>query len=47
MSWANNSRILKIRNAKFLGHCFYMNTNIQGDFQIRISLPLTNNTADD
>ena len=27
-SWANNSRILRIKNAKFSGYCFYMNTNI-------------------
>ena len=25
-SWVNNSRILMIKNAKFLGYCFYMNT---------------------
>ena len=24
----NNSIILRIKNAKFSGHCFYMNTNI-------------------
>ena len=29
-----NSRILKIKNAKFLVCCFHMNTNIYGDFQI-------------
>ena len=39
-SRANNSRILRIKNAKFSGYCFYMNTNIQGDFQICIRLPL-------
>ena len=39
-SWANNSRILKIKNAKFAGYCFYLNTNIKGDFQICISIPL-------
>ena len=27
-SRANNSRILRIKNAKFSGYCFYMNTNI-------------------
>ena len=26
--------------AKFSGYCFYMNTNIYGDFQICISVPL-------
>ena len=30
----NNSRILRIKNAKFSGYCFYMNTNIYEDFQI-------------
>ena len=40
-SWANNSAILKIKNAKFLWYCFCKNTNIQGDFQICISAPLT------
>ena len=40
MSRANNSRILRIKNAKFSEYCFYMNTNIQGDFQICISVPL-------
>ena len=37
---ANNSRILKIKNAKFSGY-FYMNKNIWRDFQICISIPLT------
>ena len=36
----NNWRILRIQNAKFSGHCFYMNTNIWRDFQICISVPL-------
>ena len=27
-SRANNSRILRIKNAKFSGYCFYMNANI-------------------
>ena len=36
----NNSRILRIKNVKFSGSSFYMNTNIQGDFQICISVPL-------
>ena len=39
-SWANNSRILRIKNAKFSRYCFYMNTNIWGHFQICISVPL-------
>ena len=39
-SLANNSRILRIKNAKFSGYCFYMNTNIYGDFQISVSVPL-------
>ena len=30
--WANNSRNFKTKNAKFSGYCFYMNTNIYGDF---------------
>ena len=33
----NNSRILTIKNSKFLGYYFYMNLNIWGDFQICIS----------
>ena len=37
---ANNSRILRIKNAKFSGYCFYMNTNIWGDFQICVSVTL-------
>ena len=40
-SRASNSRILKIKNAKYSGYCFYMNTNIYRDFQICISVPLT------
>ena len=39
-SWVNNSKILRIMNAKFSGYCFYKNAIIQGDFQICISLPL-------
>ena len=34
-------RILRIKNAKFSGYCFYMNTNIKRDFQICISVPWT------
>ena len=39
-SRANNSRIPGIKNGKLLGYCFYMNTNIKGDFRICISVPL-------
>ena len=39
-SRANNWRILRIKNAKFEGYCFYTNTNIQGNFQICISVSL-------
>ena len=28
ISWADNSRICSIKNAKFSGYCFYMKTNI-------------------
>ena len=33
-------RILRIKNAKFSGYCFYRNTNVYWDFQICISVPL-------
>ena len=36
----NNSKILRIQNAKFSGYHFYMDTKILRDFQICISLPL-------
>ena len=36
----NNSRIPRIKNAKFSEYYFYLNTNIYGDFQICISVPL-------
>ena len=36
----NNSRILKIKNAKLSRYHFYMNFNIWGDFQICISVLL-------
>ena len=36
----NNSRILRIQNAKFSGYYFYTNTGIWKDFQICISVPL-------
>ena len=38
---AHKLRILWIKNAKFSGYCFYMNTSVQGDFQICISIPLS------
>ena len=40
ISQVNNSRILRIKNAKLIGYCFYMNPNMQGNFQICISEPL-------
>ena len=39
-SQADNSRILRIKNTKLSGYCFYMNTYIKWDFQICISQPL-------
>ena len=39
MSLAISSRIFRIKNAKVSG-CFYMNANIEEDFQIYISVPL-------
>ena len=38
------SLLFRIKNAKFLGHCFYMNTNIQRDFQICINVPISKKT---
>ena len=40
-----NSTIPRIKNAKFSGHYFYMNTNIKGGFQFCISVPLTDLTV--
>ena len=37
----NNSRIPRIKTAKFSWYCFYMNTNIWGDFQICVRVSLT------
>ena len=34
------SRIHRIKNAKFSGYYFYINTNIYGEFQICIIVPL-------
>ena len=39
-SRANNSRIREIKIANFSEFYFYMNTNIKGDFQIYIIVPL-------
>ena len=36
----NNSRILRIKNAKLSEYYFYKNLNLWGDFQICISVPL-------
>ena len=33
-------RIRRIKNSKSSEYCLYENTNIQGDFQICISVPL-------
>ena len=38
--FSNFTETSKAKNAKFLGYYFYMNTNIWGDFQICISVPL-------
>ena len=38
----NNSRILTIKNAKFSSYYLRINLNILGDFQICISVPLSN-----
>ena len=43
---ADNSRILRSTNAKLSGNCFYMNTDILGDFQICISVPLKKSHAE-
>ena len=39
-SMGKNLRILRIKNAKFSGYCFYMNPNIQWNFQICINVTL-------
>ena len=36
----NNSRIVWIKNTKFSGYYFYINTDIYRDFQICISVPV-------
>ena len=40
-----NSRILRIKNVKFSEQYFYMSKNIQGDFQICVSVPLIKKAA--
>ena len=40
-SRTNNSKILRIKNARFSGYCFCMNTNKWGNSQICISVSLT------
>ena len=35
-----DSRILRIKKAKFTGYCFYINTSKYGDFQFNIIAPL-------
>ena len=37
--FSNFTRIPRIKNAKFSGYYFYINANLQGDFQICISVP--------
>ena len=37
---ANTCRTLRIKNVKFLGYHFFMNTKNQGDIEICISVPL-------
>ena len=39
---SNNSRALRMKNAKFSGYRFHMNTKMLGDFQICNSVPLIN-----
>ena len=43
ISRLNNSRNVRIKNSKLLGYYFHANTNIKGDFQIYISVPLMTN----
>ena len=40
ISRENNSRILRIKNAKFTEYSFYTYTDIYGDSQICIGVPL-------
>ena len=44
-SRANHTSIFRIKNVKFSGYCFYMNTNIYQDLQICISVPLIKQDA--
>ena len=43
----NNSRIPWTKNTKFLEYYFYLNTNIYGDFQFCISIPLKAHSKED
>ena len=38
--WVNNSRIPRTKSAKLSEYYFHLNTNIDGDFRICISVPL-------
>ena len=40
-------KFLELGMPQFAGYCSYMNTNVKGDFQIRISAPLLNNKTFD
>ena len=40
-SRADNSIICRIKNTKISEYCFYLNTNIQRDFQVCFSVPLS------
>ena len=40
-SQINVSRILGIRNVKFSSYCIYMDTNIEGNSQVCVSVPFT------
>ena len=44
-SRVNNSKILRVKNAKSSGYCFYLYVNVWGGFQICISVPLRGLTA--
>ena len=38
-SWTTETFLVRIKNPKLSGYCFYVNTKILGDFQICISVP--------
>ena len=44
-SWVSISKILRFKNVKFSGYCFYMNPTIKSNFQIYISVPLIVNKS--